>query len=105
MTDEVKVEEIEAGLSILANYGAPMNGAQWDKFSNACLRSVATIRALQAENERLLHIEQERDLLRRALVRYGDKIRMSTSAIPALQQVIDDAFSARTALKDQSHDD
>ena len=47
MTDEVK--EIETGLSILANYGAPMSGAQWDKFSNACLRSVATSRALQAD--------------------------------------------------------
>lgn len=34
----------------------------------------------------------ERDLLRLAVVRYGDRLRMSTVEPMALQQVIDDAF-------------
>ncbi|MBA4797060.1 MAG: hypothetical protein H2043_06630 [Rhizobiales bacterium] len=34
----------------------------------------------------------ERDLLRLAVVRYGDRLRMSTVEPMALQQAIDDAF-------------
>lgn len=47
-------------------------------------------------------IVQERDLLREAVNRYGDKSRMALCAKPELQQVVDDAIAFCTPVVGQS---
>ncbi len=62
------------------------------------------IAELEKENAaRVERLEAERDLLREAVDRYGDKGRMAWCSRHELQQVIDDAIAARRVMEN-SHE-
>lgn len=104
-------------MTICGMFYVVFNGTDWFAFWNTWTSALlpscdAAKAAAQSEFDRLIKsalvdggriscpapAQTEVDLLRQAIVRYGDRMRMSNAPSPEMQRVIDDAFAIAVPL-------